>query len=62
MKNNNVIDLTNYFVQSQIQPERTPAESARRIIHAAGRIIDVASTAAIAVCLFACLMLFFTML
>ena len=62
MKQNNVIDFTSYLVQQNPRAETGDGLSIRKVFHAAGRIIDIASTAAIAVCLCACLLLFFTML
>ena len=63
MKNNNVIDISHYFVQTrQPETEKQPASTCGQVLHNIGRVLDIASTAAIAVCLFTCVLLFFTML
>ena len=63
MKKSNVIDLQNYFAEmQQAQQKQQDAMTVQKIIHAAGRVLDVASSVAIAGCLCACLLLFFTML
>ena len=63
MKQNNIIDLSTYFTEAQNTRQQTnDAMVVQKVVHTAGRILDVASSVAIAVCLSACLLLFFTML
>ena len=62
MKNSNLIDLTGYFVQTEAAAKTGNSPMAEKIIHAAGRALDVAATAVITLCVCACTLLFFTML
>lgn len=61
MKNSNLIDLTGYFVQTETAAKNS-SQIAGKIIHVAGRALDVAATAVITLCVCACTLLFFTML
>lgn len=62
MKNSNLIDLTGYFVQTEAAAKNNSSQIAGKIIHVAGRALDVAATAVITLCVCACTLLFFTML
>ena len=63
MKKNNIIDLQNYFeARREVCRQETDALTVQKVMRTAGRILDVASSVAIAACLSACLLLFFTML
>lgn len=60
MKNNNVIDLRDYFAQNAAPAEATPVLP--KLLHTMGRALDIAATAAITLCVCTCTLLFFTML
>lgn len=64
MKKSNMIDLTTYFTQTQsvdISEPKLPT-LAVKLCRIMGSALNVAATAAIALCVCACTLLFFTML
>jgi len=62
MKQNNVIDMTAYFLGQQSKAAEKGPSVAGRILHILGRVVETSAAVITALCICVCTLLFFTML
>ena len=61
MKQNNVIDMTAYFLKQQKPAEKAPS-ILNKVFHILCRVVETSAAVLTALCICMCTLLFFTML
>ncbi len=62
MKQNNVIDMTAYFLKEQQRTTSKVPSSMEKVFHILGRVVETSAAVITALCICVCTLLFFTML
>lgn len=62
MKQNNVIDMTAYFLGQQGTAPKKAPNIPGRILHILSRVVETSAAVVTALCICVCTLLFFTML